>query len=503
MDKVNNVQSVLDELKKSLGTPLGDDQLAAMGLQKATFNQPANATTGLNYYDLEAGAKFLVPVLTPLRNEIPRVSGRGGTQANWRAITGINTGKIRIGVSEGNRGGVIDVSTQDYLAIYRGIGLEGNATFEADYAAQGFDDVRAQAGMRTLQSLMIGEEITILGGNGTLALGTTATPSLSASTSGGSLATSTQSVICVALTLDGFVNGSVSGGIQASITRTNPDGSSDTHGGGCAQKSAAASQAVTGPTASILATVTAKTNAVGYAWFWGTAGNETLGAITTINSIVITAAATGTQLASALPSSDQSQNTLIFDGLLTLCNKGLGSYAKTLATGTAGVGTPLTGDGAGGIVEIDDALQSFWDNWRLSPDAIWVSSQEAKNISRKILAGNANAAQRFVFNSAQDAIGGGVMVRSYLNRFSMAGGKEIPIRIHPNLPNGTLLFTSMSIPYQLSGVNNVIQVKTRKEYYQVEWPLRTRKYEYGVYADEVLQHYFPASMGYITNIGNG
>jgi hypothetical protein len=52
-------------------------------------------------------------------------------------------------------------------------------------------------------------------------------------------------------------------------------------------------------------------------------------------------------------------------------------------------------------------------------------------------------------------------------------------------------------------VQNVYQMKTRKEYYQIEWPLRTRKYEYGVYADQVLQHYFPPSVGFITNIGKG
>ena len=92
MNTQPNVQDILAELKKSLASPLDDGQLASMGLQKATFNQPGSATTGLNYYDLETGAKFLVPVLTPLRNSIPRVSGRGGTQANWKAITGINAG---------------------------------------------------------------------------------------------------------------------------------------------------------------------------------------------------------------------------------------------------------------------------------------------------------------------------------------------------------------------------------------------------------------------------
>ena len=38
-------------------------------------------------------------------------------------------------------------------------------------------------------------------------------------------------------------------------------------------------------------------------------------------------------------------------------------------------------------------------SYRLSPDTIWVSSQEALNISRKIVSGAAASAQRFVFDS--------------------------------------------------------------------------------------------------------
>jgi hypothetical protein len=97
-------------------------------LAKSTFAQSGSATSGLTYYDLELGAKFLDPVLTPLRNEIPRVSGKGGIQAAWRAVTGINTTGLRIGVSAGNRGGVQAVSTQDYTAAYKGIGIEASAT---------------------------------------------------------------------------------------------------------------------------------------------------------------------------------------------------------------------------------------------------------------------------------------------------------------------------------------------------------------------------------------
>ena len=62
---------------------------------------------------------------------------------------------------------------------------------------------------------MLGEEAMILGGNGSTLLGTTPTPTLVASSTGGTLASQTLSVIAVALTLDGVMNGSVAGGIQA------------------------------------------------------------------------------------------------------------------------------------------------------------------------------------------------------------------------------------------------------------------------------------------------
>jgi hypothetical protein len=505
MTMETNSQSALDGLRAAQQRPLAG---LAGGLAKSTFTENASATSGLTFYDLETGAKFIYPVLTPLRNMIPRVSGVGGIQANWRAITAINTSGLRFGVSTANRGGALAVATTDYTASYKGIGVETSVDFEAQYAGQGFDDIRSAAAKTGLEALMLGEEAMILGGCGSLALGTTPTPTLSDVGTGGSLAANTAvSVVCVALTLDGIMNASVAGGIQGQITRANTDGTSDTFGGGAAKPStnATITTANDGNATHLLrASVTPVAGALGYAWFWGAAGSEALGAITTINSLAIAAAATGTQTAASLGTADNSANALAFDGLIVQAVKaGSGAYIATQASGTAGTGTPLTSDSAGGIVEIDAALKSMWDNHRLSPDTIWVNSQEALNISRKIVAGSATAAQRFVFESRQDAVGGGIMVRSYLNRFSMQGGSVLDIRVHPNMPAGTLLMTTRSLPYPLAGVANVVQIRTRQDYYQIEWPLRSRRYEYGIYADEVLQNYFPPSLALITNIGNG
>ena len=168
------INATLDLIKASQQTPNAE-------LAKA-WTQSGSAVSGITAYDLEAGAKLLYPVITPLRNRIPRVSGAGGIQANWRGITGINTTNMSVGVGGGNRSGVMSSTTKDYIAAYRTIGLEDYATFEAELAAQGFDDLKARAVEGLLRALMIGEEKVILGGNSSVALGTTPTPTLATAT---------------------------------------------------------------------------------------------------------------------------------------------------------------------------------------------------------------------------------------------------------------------------------------------------------------------------------
>ena len=501
----------LDQVKKAQASPLPDEVAKY-------FTQPGSATTGLQAYDLEAPSKKLVPVLTPLRNRIPRITNGFGTQANWKAVTAINSGNVRAGVSEGNRGGVISQTMAEYLAAYRGIGLENYVTFEADMSSKNFEDLRALAVSQLLSSLMIQEERLDLGGNTSLALGTTPTPTVANSGTGGTIAAGTYDVICVALgpqaylDLAGANNGATGQAFDATtatlshqIARTNADGSSDTFGSGCAQKSAASSgTTTTGSSSSITASVAAVRGAWGYAWYVGTAGNERLAALTTINSVLLTSIPGSGQLASALTASDGSTSSLDYDGLFVQAAKSnSGAYYYTMANGVAGTGTGLTADGAGGIAEFEAAFVSFWNKYRLSPDVIMVSSQELINITKKIIGNGGAPLIRMNMDLKQIADGNmvsaGVVIGSYLNKVV---NRMIPIVVHPNLAAGTVFFLTEQLPYPLNNVTNVIQKKLRRDYYQLEWPLKTRKYEYGVYADGVLQHYAPFSMGIITNIGN-
>lgn len=481
-------------------------------LAKATFNQPGTATTGLQTYNLEIGAKNLYPILSPLRNMIPRVGGQTSIQANWRAVTGVNTANMFAGVAEGRRGGIISVGTAEYFAAFRTIGLEANATFEAELSSAGFDDVRARAAKSSLESLMEAEERLILAGSTSYSLngGSAApTPTLTSATSGGSLAQNTEfGVAVVPLTYEGKARATVAGGVVQSIT-VNPaeGGTAVTVNGGTGRKSATATITTAnsgGSVHSITATVTTSgvagvRGAYAYAWFWGATGSERLGAITTTNRVVITAAAAGTQTLASITDTDNSKNDLVFDGLLTFAaNAANNGYHFAAAPGAG-----LTADSAGGILEIDAALRHFWDNYRLSPTRIIIGSQEMSAIRKKILAQPSAAAARFTFNVQQGQLVGGGMAKGYLNPYSTGGGPaEIPFMLHPFMPQGTMLFICESLPYPLANVTNVMQILTRRDYYQIEWPLRSRQYEYGVYSDQVLQHYFMPSLGVITNLSD-
>lgn len=501
----NTVKIAKDALTKSMPLPEGINK---------SWTQSGTATTGLTFYDLQAPALTLYPVLTPFRNTIPRIGKRGaaGIQANWKAVTGINTGNTRAGVSEGHRGGRIAHTFAEYLAAYRGLGLEDDVTFESDYAAQGFDDADARAVVGTLNAVMIAEEGTIVGGNTSLAMGITPTPTLAASASGGTLATQTLSVICVALgyrafwELAGYNNGytgnslslSVDPGLISVLTKTNADASTDTYNGCVAQKSAAATVSVTGATGSATASVAAVAGAAAYAWYWNAGGSELLGAITTINSVSITAAAAGFAVHANL-AADHSTSALDFDGLLYQAFKaGSGAYVKSQATGTAGVGTKFTGNGAGGIVEIDAMNQDRWNLYRLSMNELWANAQEMINLSAIVVKNGGAPLIRIDVGQAA-TIKAGTKLGTILNTIT---GEEMDCKVHPNIPPGMVFARCNNLPYKLSGVTDVIRMLVRQEYYQMAWPVVTRKRDYGVYCDEVLQNFFPPATAVIFNIPN-
>lgn len=515
---MNELEKMLqnDEMIRSIAAKVGQ-------ISKAdTIDQ----SLGLLWYDLRPVVQLLYPYkqLIPLISRLPRVPADGGNAFHWKRITAININNVSVGVSEGNRGGGISINLQDQQCSYKTLGLESSVSFEARLGAMNLTpDALGNAIQSTLRSVMIGEEQTLIGGNASTALGTTPTPTLVASGTGSALTAQAYYVVCVALSHQGWLAGSVQNGIPGQVTKTNTDGSTDTFGGGSAQPSA---QATVTPAAgnTITASVAVVPNAVAYAWYFGTATGATrLQAITQGNSVIFSSAPSATnQLITALQVAgvyqDNSTNALLPDGILSQIYGSVFGTAPSLAMSTnqklpSGVSitaggslsytkstgnTGLTINGTN-IAEWDAILQAAYDQYKIGYDRILMSSQDIANFMGTMLGQNAAAQFRILFDAESETgrIVAGRRITSYLNKFF---GNTLDVEIHPYVPPGTIIFWSDRAPYELSGVPNILEAHVRMDYYQIQWPFRSRRYEYGVYSDEVFACYFTPAFGVMNNV---
>lgn len=505
------LRQLVDEAYAQPSEDIAAHILRSAGLDPGELRKTITQGTGLVAFDLQAPAKNLYPVNTPIRNRIPRIGGGTGTATNWRQVNAIvgsgfdNTGWM----PEGQRAGQMSYSTSNKSATYATLGEEDAVTFEAISAGRNFEDIRARMTMRLLQKTFLKEEMGILAGNNSLTLATPTAATLTKVAAGSTLGATTHSVIVVALTNEGYQNSSLTAGVATSQVVTGADGKTFTLSGGSSMKSAGATLLLVAGD-SLSASTPIVNGAVAYAWFIGaTAGTEKLEFITTINSVgPVTALVGGVRQAATAVTVDNSVNSTAFDGLMTTAYKaGNNAYIKALATGTVGVGTALTSSGRGSINEVDDMLLNMWNNFQVTPSVLWMNAQELRNMTTKVLTGASAPLLRYdnTANGGEYELTAGGTIRYYYNPFAQDGGDKIPIRIHPKVPPGTILGWAENLPmqYQSNEVPNVAEMKERTSFYQIDWPLTTRQRQSGVYVEEVLAVYAPFAMSIITNIANG
>lgn len=510
------------------------ERIKAEKLTKASVT----SASGFDPYDLRAPSHHLVPWLSPLRESIPRVQRpSAGNTAHWKSIIANSSSYTRGGagaspwVNEGQRAPAITLQTISVSQNYVTIGRDGTVTFEAESGSQGFEDALATAHFFALETLMVAEEDSILGGNKTLKLGTANTPSGSITGSGSFSGTFYCKV--VELTYEGYRNYLLDNGLstttglpnittgitQQRVTVTG-DGKTMTVNTGVGGKSAVSAAISPSSSVSATATVTAKTGALAWAWYLGTATGDSalyLQAVTTVPSYTFTAApGTTGQLLSALASGDFSVNdgstgggvnqVTGYDGIITqiLGNTSLtpqNAYVNSLA------GAYLTTSGRGNVVEIDNMLLNMWNLYKVTVDKIYVNAQEMQNITSRVL-NTASAPLLRVNkdeNSGQYDITASGVISFYYNPY-VPGGKKIPIMIHPTLPPGTIVAVAETLPpyFKTNSTPTVMEILTRRDMYALEYAQTTREYQFGTYSENAGPAiYAPFALGMITQIGNG
>lgn len=463
-------------IRKSAGHTVRD---IAGEIQDIVSKAGITTATGITNFSLDLGLLGLYPNEVPFLDLVPRkISHKGDIMTHWKTITNPDQFNVAMGVAEGQRTGSITPIVNLVSRAYATLGKESNYTFEAEEAAEGFDNLPSQDAVQLLSAFRIGESKVAAYGNATNALGTANTPSGTATGTGATLPAGTYVIRVVALSYEGLQSATIANGVQTTFTRSNNDGSTTTIAGGSGIASAASASVTNTLGQAIVATVAPTANAYGYAWYIGTtAANAVLAGFSTLPTFTFAAAAAGTQTAASI-TVDNSVNPLIYDGLAT-------------QIAAAGVGTPgvnfnvgaLTSDGAGGVSQFTAAFVFLAETFKLSPDVL-VCGYGVKQAILQAVFGSTGPVFRVDMQSGT-TVTAGQDVDFLLNPYT---GQKVKIVVDPWAPTNFAFCFSTKLPYKLPDVPQPFWIETRmRDYYQIDWPVTTRNKFFGIYYSGVMK----------------
>ena len=452
--------------------------------------------TGLVPFDLEAPAKYLAPRPTPLRNKLPREKGQG-TSRRFKRITGITgsgTGGVGVfhpGISETtqnnfapsgasnalylNRGAKITYAGDDKVVPYFEFGVSDSVSFAAQYAGQGFQDIRALSAQSLLYSSMLLEERMLLMGRGsdtTYFSGALSAPSIT-------------------ITLRAPATGETA--ITGASTNIYVKATSDAGDFGQSVLSSVASVAASAGTVADVKITSAVTGALGYRVYSGTGSSQPADSALFLDgrtgSLTYTMqGAFPTTIAATTAASDSSAYANGYDGIMSIVTGANSGYTKNLNS-TFNAVSP------GG--EFQTAFASLYDSVKADPDEILFNGSDRKALS-ELLKNSSSTNYRLTLQ--QDEIGNAVIGSVITAIQNEVTGKVVPMSVHPWMPQGNTAILSYSLPIPDSQVSNVWSVVNVQDYMGINWPVIDFQYQMSSYWQGTFVCYAPAWNGSITGI---
>lgn len=472
-DVLASIQGDLDALGKGVEGDLNKDW---------TLTNP-NAT-GLVPYDLEAPAKLLVPRLTPLRNVIPRMKGQGtarlfkritgwtnsgvGGVADASAFMNSNSVQTSFGSLALRRGAKIAYASDNKSVIYKEQGLSDQVNWSAQFAGQGFQDIRSLSQTALLWATFGAEERSLLFGRGsdTGFVGAVTAPVIGSSTAttGGTIAAGTYAIVVTAKT--GFGETAVS---------NNP------------------AQVTTGATSTITVNVTTEPNgSLGVYNLYvsqagGAVGTATFQTQFVGNTITITAPPSAGGVVNP-GATNTSASVDAYDGFLTVqADPAQTGYFKRL---NAALSTTNPGN------EFQAAFLSLYQSVKADPDDVLTDASVMKETG-DLLKTASSANYRLNLNGDGHGHFLGSSITGIENQVTR---KMVNLEVHPYMPVGNALIRSRSLPVPDSEVNATAAVIGPQDYMAVDWPVVQFTYDQSTYMYNSLVHYAPGWSGLISNI---
>jgi hypothetical protein len=457
-------------------------------------------STGLVAFDLEAPAKMLTPRPTPLRNRMPRQRGFG-TSHRFKSITGFTgTGTGGVGVihpgivdtTQTNfaptgssqplyyaRGPKISYAGSDTVVPYSQFSASDEVTWSAQYAGQGYQDIRELSRTSLLYASMLLEERMLLMGRGTQ------------TGFGGAMAAPTS----VTLTARSAAAGET--GISGITTNVYVQVTSDAGAFGQSVPTTVASVAATNGQV-VDVKFTDSSQALGYS-LWTSTGASDPGVASRFfqgRYPGLTGTAPGAiTIQGALPTSGAAVNTVDtsayaagYDGILAYCMGTNSGYVKKL-NGTFSNTNPG--------VEYQNAFVSLWNSVKADPDRILFNGADRKQLSDTL---KGSSSSNYQLKITQDEVSGvtlGDVAVAVLNEVT---GKRVEMEVHPWLPQGVTPIISDTLPIPDTQVSNVWSVFNVQDLMGIDWPVLQFAYESSSYWFGTMVCYAPGWNGCISGI---
>jgi len=508
-----NAKDVLFKAFGSMGADAG--QLAAIEAAAAqalgadflakdiTTTSPVPA--GLVAYDLESPAKMLAPVLTPMRNRIPRNKGMG-TSHKFKRITGITgsgtggVGVVHPGFSDPsqvnfanpgsanplwlNRPKKISLAGDDVSLPYVQFGLSGEQSFFTYLTAMGFQDTRELDRQSTLFSSMMTEERVILYGRGTAGGYAGALAAPSGTPTGSARTAATGETALTGFTTNVYVKVVAESG----------------EFGVSAASSASAGIAVSTGQVVDITIPNPVVGATGYQIFVSTGSSDpgdasrylyrgpafpnglSIGRTPTLTLTLQGALpTTGSTVAAWTATDGTSLNLASVDGQSAVANSydGIIPWIHSVASTTGYVGrlnAPFSTSNPG--AEFQQAFAKTWDNTRADPEEIFLSGQDRMQISNSL---RGQSASNYRLEISEDQLAGvklGSVVTAILNQVT---GRVVDMRVHPYLPQGNAIILQSSITQPNVNISNAWKIWNVQDYMAIDWPVIQLSYDCSVY----------------------
>lgn len=490
------------------GPTISDETVDLVRAAMADTTRAITTATGFIGYELEAPAKVIVPVITPLVNMIPRRKGNGIDVVHWKAITSFDTSRSWGTLADGGSPSQVSYSVAAMQNTMQTIAVGNKVSFQAQWRGRSLEaDVRARRTAELLYQLKITEERWLLGASTLLMV--PPAPVLATAATGGTVAANTYWVKVTAKNAQGETTGS-----------------------------SAAKVTTTGATSTITISIMTVPNATQYNVYVGSGGAQPADAamwlqagvsganalqpnvganvtlqdgLTTLPSgevqpayfnVTITAppATSGTALSTVASNTaktfvDGSNNPLMWDGIISQAL--LNNTTANGATLGAQVAQPAAATGVLALSDIDNLLAAMYLQAAGDPDYIIMNPLD--NVKLTNLVVGAGQLRYVVQQNGGDNgdLTAQYRVTRYLNKTT---GKEMPIILDRYCPQGTMVFLPMSIPFPVAEQNAAVEVETNQEYWGVDFAITDSNFSFADYVDESVKVYFLGGLGVLRGI---